>query len=92
MGMNENQSSDMYDENSPNRNKLRTKAEQKMPSLGTAHDDFDDEFAHLASPPDESKVKKKSPPRFTPLGNPISPPRNAGNPQTEISKRRQKNL
>ena len=78
MGVNEN--SDMYDEDSPNRNKLRTKAEQKMPPLATVQDDFDDEFAHLASPPDENKIKKKSPPRFTPLGNPISPPRNPAPP------------
>ncbi len=69
--------SELYDENSSNRNKLRTKAEQKMPPVATSvQDDFDDEFAHLAKPPDETKVVKKSPPRFTPLGNPISPPRN----------------
>ena len=88
MGMGENETSDMYDENGSNRNKLRTKAEQKMPPLANVQDDFDDEFAHLASPPDESKVKKKSPPRFTPLGNPISPPRNTGNPppvETQIN-------
>ncbi len=65
-----------------NRNKMRTKAEQKMLPLGTTQDDFDDEFAHLAAPPDEKKLallKKKPPPKLTPLGNPIDMPRNPPN-------------
>ncbi len=69
---------DMYGDS---RNKMRTKAEQKMLPLGTTQDDFDDEFAHLAAPPDEKKMllKKKSPPKLTPLGNPIDMPRNPQN-------------